>query len=248
MYRQKKLMVSILLFGLLFIALALATIGTTSADQPKRESEKNIYWWWDTTEPVGEAKLIRTNSGLKAVFDTSELPPGQAVTLWFIVFNNPEYCAYDPCRPPFDLFTPGVEGDFHFASGRVVGKDGEAKFKGKLKVGDTSGSGRVELGIDDGVGLIDPYKAEVLLAVHSHGPALTGQALKKQLSTFTGGCEVFLDPNNNGFANGPEDVPDAVGECSTIQFSLHQADSGDSDNSDGQDDHNDGEDSEDDLD
>jgi len=222
MSRRKIIFSFTLLVGLSLLVPNLLSIEPALAGQPAQKSTENVYWWWDTDNPVGTAKLIRNSSGLTAVFDTSELPAGQAVTLWFIIFNNPEHCANDPCLPPADLFTPGVQGDFHFASGHVTGGSGNTSFAGRLNVGDTTGSGRVELGIDDGFGLIDPYKAEVLLALHSHGPALSGQDLKKQISSFSGGCEVFLDPDNNGFANGPEDVPDAVGECSTMQFSLHK--------------------------
>ncbi len=65
----------------------------------------------------------------------------------------------------------------------------------------------------------DPFGAEVVLARHSHGPAATGTALVDQLSSFLGGCTTFDGPD--GFASGPEDVPDAPGECSTITRSLH---------------------------
>ena len=219
MSRRKIFISFTLLLGLLFLVISLSN-EQAWADPPAQKTMEDVYWWWEPSHSVGTAKLIRDNSGLTAVFDTSELPAGQVMTLWFIVFNNPEHCSTSPCTPPADLFTPGVEGDFHFASGHVTGDSGNTSFAGHLGVGDTSGSGRVELGIDDGVGLIDPYKAEVLLAIHSHGPALTGRDLKEQLSSFTGGCEVFLGPN--GFAAGRADLPAEAGECSTIQFSLHE--------------------------
>jgi len=219
MSRQKIVISFTLLFSLLFLGISLAN-QPALAGAPAQKTTEEVQWGWDDDHAVGSSQLIRNHSGLTAVFDTSELPAGQAVTLWFIIFNNPEHCSTSPCSLPADLFTEGVEGDFHFASGHVTGGSGNTSFAGRLNVGDTSGSGRVELGIDDGVGLIDPYKAEVLLAVHSHGPALTGKELKDQLSSFSGGCEVFLGPN--GFASGPDEVPDEAGECSTIQFSLHK--------------------------
>jgi hypothetical protein len=134
-------------------------------------------------------------------------------------FNNPEYCTTDPCTLPDDLFTPGVDGDFHFISGHVIDADGTATFGGHLQVGDVSRSGLAELGVP-AVALDNPYGAEVHLALHSHGPKVPGQVLKEQISSFTGGCEVFLGPN--GFATDPMYLPDEVGECATIQFSIHQ--------------------------
>jgi hypothetical protein len=56
--------------------------------------------------------------------------------------------------------------------------------------------------------------------LHVHGPAGTGQLLKAQMSSFFGGCQTFLGPD--GVADGPEDVPVSVGECSTVQLSIHR--------------------------
>jgi hypothetical protein len=67
--------------------------------------------------------------------------PGQAVTLWFVVCNYPEFCASRPCRPT-DIANPNVKFD------RLLGRDGVAAQQ--------------------------------------------------------------------------DDVPDSVGECSTIQLSIHQ--------------------------
>ena len=63
--------------------------------------------------------------------------------------------------------------------------------------------------------------ALVILAVHSHGPKLTGQALKSQLQSYTGGCDSFIGSLPGGFAASQAEVPVAVGECSTIQVSPH---------------------------
>lgn len=71
------------------------------------------------------------------------------------------------------------------------------------------------------MGLLDPMSAEVHLLVHGHGPALSGQALKSQLMSFLGGCDVFLG-GPDGIADGPGDIPLNVGECSTFQASEHQ--------------------------
>jgi hypothetical protein len=196
--------------------------------QPAQISTRNVYWSWDSSTPIGTATLVRSASGITAIFQSQGVPAGQAVTLWMIVFNNPENCDSTPCAniaaapnefPP-DLFNPSVAGDFYFASGHVT-SGGQTTLGGHLRVGDLRGSGRVEVGIDGGIPLMDPFKAEVLLAVHSHGPALRGTELQRQLSSFLGGCQAFLGPV--GFAAGPGDVPDAVGECSTMQFSVHRA-------------------------
>lgn len=207
---------SVLFFVGAVAVFALLSNGSVAAEQPI----ENVHWFWDSANPTGSASLVRSPSGISADFQSSGLPSGQAVTLWFIFFNHPENCATDPCTLPDDLFTPGVDGDFHLASGHVTG-NGQSGFGGQLSMGDVSGSGRAELGAG-AVPLTNPEGAEVILAIHSHGPALTGLDLQYQISSFLGGCDVFNGPN--GFAAGPWDVPDAVGECSTIQYAQFQVD------------------------
>jgi hypothetical protein len=92
-------------------------------------------------------------------------------------------------------------------------------------VGDISGSAFPEIGMAErALGLTNPRGAQVALLLHSHGPSVPG-SIPSQLSSFTGGCDVFLGDlefAGSGLADGPEDVPDAVGECSTIRASVHR--------------------------
>lgn len=209
------------LFVLLVVVVIMSALYATTvfAGQPAQTTNEDVYWYWDFVNPVGKAKLVRNGSGISADLTASGLPAGQAVTLWAIIFNNPEHCTTDPCSAPADLFTPGVGGDFYFLSGQVIDADGNATFGGRLNVDSLKGSGLVELGAT-GVALTNPYGAEVHLALHSHGPALQGQTLKAQINSFTGGCQIFLGPN--GFAVDPMYLPDAEGECATIQRSVHK--------------------------
>lgn len=184
-------------------------------------SSQDVFWIWDPSAVTGMSSLVRTDMGLSAELRTSELPPGTAMTLWIIVFNNPGACASSPCMAA-DLFNPAVQGDFLYAGGNVVGGGGRSAFGGHVAVGDNSGSGHLEIGAPGlAVGLIDPHGAEVHLVVHSHGPASTGQTLKQQISSFLGGCQQFLG-NPYGIAEGPDDVPLAAGECSSIQAAVYQ--------------------------
>jgi hypothetical protein len=210
-----------------FLLLTLLASSAVLAGGPASVTHSNVYWWWDLEQPVGTSTLIRNDSGITAVLETSGLPSGQAVTLWFIFFNRPENCDSDPCAALevapnellADLFAAEVGADFHFGSGNVIGGSGRAAFGAHLAVGDVDGSGRVEIGLDTGIPLLDPANAEVLLALHSHGPKLQGTALRDQISSYLGGCQTFLGVD--GFATGPADVPTDQGECGTIQFSLH---------------------------
>jgi hypothetical protein len=213
------------LVGVLASILAGGFEGEASAQNGRaavKRSTSNVYATWDFSTVLGQSAVVRNAAGISASLQTSRLPPGQAVTMWFIVFNNPSACASSPCSAVDLLSNPAAEGDFLWAAGHLTGQSGKSGFAGHLAVGDASGSAFMELGLpEQAIGLTDPLNAEVHLALHSHGPALSGQALKEQMTSFLGGCQVFLG-GADGIADAPGDVPDAVGECSTFQVSVHQ--------------------------
>ncbi len=223
--------ISLLVISLVLL-LALLFAGTALAKGAAQKSEAPVFWSWDfeygnTENPVGESRLVRTGSGISGKYKTDVLTPDNAATLWFIVFNYPEECIAGPYMcSPLDLGPDAAaKGDFLLASGHVIGGNGRGNFGGHLNVGDTSGSGFAEVNCPDtwdcAPGLIDPDGALVVLAVHDHGPKQTGQTLVDQISSFLGGCVGPFNGNEFGFATGPGDIPDADGECSTIQFSPH---------------------------
>lgn len=225
------------LLVLLILIIALIVAGTVLASNQSQRSEASVYWSWDfesgnTDNPVGTSSLVRTSKGISGNYKTEGLRPGNAVTLWFIVFNYPEDCVAGPylCSP-YDLGPEAAaKGDFLVASGNVIGASGMGEFGGYLSVGDTSGSGFAEVNCPDtwdcAPGLIDPDGALVVLATHDHGPQQTGQVLKEQISSFLGGCEGPFNGNEFGFATGFGDIPDEKGECSTMQFSPHMPNNG----------------------
>ena len=215
-------------FVLLAVALVMVLVlaGTVLAAE---QTERPVFWSWDVGgTPVGASNLVRNDTGISASFKTTGLTPGNAVTLWFVVFNNPGECSAPGCGPD-DMGDTPAQGDCLYAGGPVIGGDGQGNFGGHLNVGDTSRSGLAELmgGCENCTpGLINPEGALVTLAVHDHGPARTGQALTEQISTFMGDCDPYppspVIGDANGFATGPGDLPiPAGGYCLTTQFSPH---------------------------
>jgi hypothetical protein len=184
-----------------------------------------VSWTWDPTTSVGTSTLVRTDTGISATFHSTGLSAGHAVTLWFVIFNSPEACFTTPCGLVDLLFNEDAEGDFLIGAGQVIGRSGSGNFGAHLRVGDIRGSAFPEIGMPErSIGLINPRTAQVGLLLHSHGPKVPGAVLASQLSSFTGGCDVFLgdlELPGSGIADGPEDVPQAVGECSTLQASVH---------------------------
>lgn len=139
--------------------------------------------------------LVRTRDRVFATIHTSGLVPGFVYTGWFGIFNDPRHCATRPCTPA-DLANPAVQGSLVNFGGRVVGADGVANFAEDRAVGDATNAFL-------GPGLLDPRRAEIHLAVRSHGAAsMDATVLGQQLTTFNGGCP----PNN----------------CATVQAAVHE--------------------------
>ena len=133
------------------------------------------------------------------------------IPVWWVVFYEPGACGTSPCGLP-DLFVPAVKADVLYAAGNVIGGNGTGNFGAYLSEGDDSGSIASLFGLPAAEGLIDAETAEVHLIARSHGPKIPGQ-VDDQINSFGGGCSVEL-------AGGA--VPVNVGECSDIQFSIHQ--------------------------
>ena len=149
-----------------------------------------------------ESVLTRMPHGVYVTFKTSGLTPGDAVTLWWVIFNKPENCSDGICGQD-DAFHldangqllldesgnvfPNVEGreatvwSLLRADGKVVEQDGTAEFRGHLPVGDATEAAF-------GPGLLDSMKAEFHIIARTHGPAIPG-ATHNQLNTPWGGCE-----------------------------------------------------------
>lgn len=163
---------------------------------------------------VGTSRLLRTDSGVSFALRTSALEPGEVVTLWLVIFNEPDEC--DEGCGEDDLFNPDAKVDVLYGAGRVIGGTGETNYAGRRNVGDNDGSIFAELGLE-AHGLLDAHAAEIHLVVRSHGPKipnLTGE----MLHTFNAGCEV-----PPGF---PDPLPEELGapgpnECEDVQFAVH---------------------------
>lgn len=146
------------------------------------------------------ASLARMEHGLYADVETSGLTAGDAVTLLWVLFNDPAQCSDGACGGD-DIFnmaegkvvpdpdgsapmnTSGIEAakvSLLRADGRVVGEDGTVALRSHLPIGDTSEAAF-------GPGLIDPKTAEVHLVIRSHGPNQP-DLTSEMLNTINGGC------------------------------------------------------------
>ena len=123
--------------------------------------------------------LTRTATGIASTVSTSNLSPGAAYTMWWVIFNNPEFCV-GGCDEE-DFSNPTVNASVFFADGEVIGLNGLGNFSAQVGIGQLPSPNQVELGN----GLLNPLTAEVWNVVRDHGPASSDPA---QLTTFNGGC------------------------------------------------------------
>lgn len=148
---------------------------------------------------VGSSTLIRTGSGVQMTLRTTGLPAGHVVTVWFIVFNHPEFCQFG--EPPVaatgfagtqcgagDLgIVPGLTADPRVepaavrAAGLVTGPTGAATFAGHLSVGATNAQ------ILLGSGLSNPLGAHIHLVVHDHDAISNLGNVGQEIRTFGAG-------------------------------------------------------------
>jgi hypothetical protein len=92
------------------------------------------------------------------------------------------------------VVNPDGQVSVQYAAGHVIDEGGAAGFGGALQEGDTDGV------INDGPGLLDATRANVVLVVRDHGPARPA-IVEQQIHTF-GAC----NPT-----------------CTDLQISMHAA-------------------------
>jgi hypothetical protein len=156
--------------------LAATAVAASAQAAPATHQVSNLaYFGTPTLVPGASATLVRTDSGVGMTLHTSGLKPGDAVTVWWVIFNNPQYCTHGMfglrCGIG-DLLVfggdPRVDSSLMYAAGHVIGADGVGSYGGYLREG--------ELTRDTvfGPGIIDSRTADVHLVVHDHGPAQPG--------------------------------------------------------------------------
>ncbi len=139
---------------------------------------------------VGSSYLKRTPNGVNYRLKTTELVPGDAYTLWIVIFNDTDGCAAGapdgpPCGPD-DVVNDAARPDMMFAAGHVIGGSGTATFSGRRRVGDASGSANAPVGLP-AYGLENPSGAQFILVVHHHGPKLP-EYMPDMIKSIDGGC------------------------------------------------------------
>jgi hypothetical protein len=195
---MKRSLVAIVAGLTLLAGLAVLAAATTD--------NSSLYWFDDSSAGAG------THTGLDRGRETVNvhlrgLPASHAMTIWAVVFEEPQYC--DGADVYFDgeLIVPGSPGcggddversflgdndvdlSIMYAAGGVTNKGGNLNVKNGI------GGGQYLIGTNQ---IANPDTAEVHFVVRTHGPDQPGD---EDTTTFGGGCLTF--------------------ECADIQFSVH---------------------------
>ena len=150
---KRRILVALALVGLLSVVLISRAGAATQSTSPVTTF---------AGAPVGSSTLNRSDDGIAFSLKTSGLQAGNAVTIWWMIFN------------------PDGRLSVQYAAGHVIDEGGAAEFGGSLQVGDTRGV------VNDGPGLLDAQGADVVLVVRDHGPK-DPDRVEEQTHTI-GGC------------------------------------------------------------
>jgi hypothetical protein len=158
------------LFGvpiLVFLVLAVL-VGVVAADNTTVTLRPVVAFPGDDgIEPGSDAHatLKRGTDGAKFNIHTSNLIPGDAYTVWWVIWNDPGVCA-GGCGED-DLGKPG--NSVFWATGKVIpnSTNGVANFQAQLDAGADGPPGQVLIP----GGLTDVAGAEIHLVMQGHGQA-----------------------------------------------------------------------------
>ncbi len=175
----------------------------------------------------GTSRLIRTPKGISYQLKAVGLTPGNAYTLWFVVFNEPGGCTGGaPCGAA-DVVNNAARPDMVYAAGKIAGGSGQVTFAGHRSVGDLSGSANAPVGLP-AYGLEDPGDAIVFLVVHDHGPA-DASFMPWMIQSIDGGCtdagvpEAGAPSPWNDYEGPPAGAFGIRGtnSCASVQIAVH---------------------------
>jgi len=184
---------------LLVVMLLLTACQPVLLDPARAESKPQLV----STAPIHEFPFEETNvitgtlstlqrmpEGVHVSLETKGLTPGDAYTLWWVVFNYPDDCTKQGCLPQ-NLMEAKMAAMVKYGIGAIADESGTATFEAFLPVGDVTGALDNNSGfpfevLEPAPGLTEPLTAEFHVVLRTHGAALDDPT--EQLTTFNGGC------------------------------------------------------------
>lgn len=189
---KRKLMMYLMALGFA-IALnpAQADHQSSKAKRVKESIELSDLFVFGTENKVnGAITLIRDfdNKEIRARMTSNAFVPDTAYSIWWAVFNRPQYCL-EPYRcSTADLAptaNPKVRPSVFWAGGFVADSYGNANTSMVLKPGRTS---RELFAGTKNYGLQKLRSAEIHVAIRTHGPAGVAGSVANQIGTSFDAC------------------------------------------------------------
>lgn len=178
---MRKLMIIVLS---LLVVVSVQSVATASEPAQKYMTMVHDITDMNNITPIegSSAQLVTNDQGATLQVNTSDLTPGHALTVWWVIFNFPENCSdgvcgFDDAFPPPGNTAAGAS--VSFAAGHVIGGDGQGNFGAHISVGEDAAPWPV--------GLLNPHTAEIHFVLRDHGPAIPG-IVHEQIRTAGGGC------------------------------------------------------------
>lgn len=177
----------IVLLGLVVLLVSGLSVAFASGPAQRYTTTVEDISNFPTITPVegSSAKLVTNDMGATLQVNTSGLPVGHAVTVWWVIFNYPEHCTDGECGLD-DAFPPpgntAAGTSVSFAAGHVIGGDGQGNYGAHISVGGDAAPWHF--------GLLEPRTAEYHFVLRDHGPA-DPEIVNEQISTATAGCNNF---------------------------------------------------------
>lgn len=201
---------------------ALIVVGFAAPAAAGGPKDKTQMFDFTTEEPISGtfSMLERTDDGVATKIRT-RVEPGDAYTVWYVIFNAPQNCNTGACGED-DIFNP--DGSFNVVqieaariaavwanAGGVANPAGRLNLEGGLAEGEVpDGENQVLIGRGEDNAVVplgvvswleDASAAEVHIVLETHGPAHEDpDLLQEQITSFQGACN-----------------PD----CADTQFAVH---------------------------
>ena len=142
-------------------------------------------------------KLTRT---ITATLTSAALTPDHAYSIWWVIFNKPEYCAKPYECAGTDLGNPMVKGSVFWGGGLIADSSGHGNTQISISPGKTK---RELFGPLTDTGLRNMKAAEIHLVLRTHGETGVAGSVAQQIGTVDDACP----------ADG----------CQNVFFSVHRA-------------------------
>lgn len=170
------------------IVLSLA-VGASAGSPTPRESVdvQNLYVVGTSDMTRGAVTLTRdfVNNRLNAAVTSMDLMPDDAYSIWWVIFNYPQFCATPHACTGADIAgSPQVKASAIWAGGFIADAFGHAN----ASIGLVKGGTQREVLAGTDVGLLNLRGGEIHVVLRTHGTAGIAGSVADQIGTANMAC------------------------------------------------------------